>query len=213
MTDKTTPTSLPLAGPAQAIGAATEGLFKSLAGLKLPVEQMAQIQADYVRNATEVWNQSLQRLQDGGAAAAAPLADRRFGSSEWAGNPAAAYTAQMYLLNARSLMQMADSVEADAKTKARIRFAVQQWIDMASPSNSLALNPDALKKALDTQGESLATGMQHLLQDLQKGHVSQTDESVFEVGRNVATSEGTVVFENALFQLIEIGRASCRERV
>jgi polyhydroxyalkanoate synthase len=80
---------------------------------------------------------------------------------------------------------------------------VQQWIDAAQPSNFLALNPEALKKALDTQGESIATGMQHLLQDVQKGHVSQTDESVFEVGRNVATTEGSVVFENALFQLIE----------
>ncbi len=203
MTDKSTPTSPPLAGPAQAIGAAAEGLFKSLAGLKLPASQLAQIQADYLKNASEVWNQSLQPLRGDDAARPAPLADRRFGSTDWAGNPAAAYTAQMYLLNARSLMQMADSVEADAKTKARIRFAVQQWIDMASPSNFLALNPDALKKALETKGESIATGMQHLLQDLRKGHVSQTDESVFEVGRNVATSEGAVVFENELFQLIE----------
>ena len=77
MTDKTTPTSLPLAGPAQAIGAATEGLFKSLAGLKLPVEQMAQIQADYVRNATEVWNQSLQRWPTAASAAANGPATRR----------------------------------------------------------------------------------------------------------------------------------------
>ena len=111
--------------------------------------------------------------------------------------------AQLYLLNARTLMTLADSVEGDAKTKARIRFAVQQWIDAASPSNYLALNPDALKKAIETQGESITTGVHHLLEDLQKGHVSQTDESVFEVGRNVATTAGTVVFENELFQLIE----------
>ena len=118
-------------------------------------------------------------------------------------NPAAALTAQLYLLNARAMMQMAESVEADPKTKARIRFAVQQWIDAASPSNYLALNPEALKKALETQGESIASGMQHLLEDLRKGHLSQTDESVFEVGRNVATTEGSVVFENELIQLIE----------
>ena len=203
MNDESTPTAMPFAGSAQAFGAAAEGMVKALSGLNLPVPQLAQIQADYLKSAAEVWNQSLQRLQGDDAARAAPLADRRFGSAEWADNPAAAYTAQMYLLNARSLMHMADSVEADAKTKARIRFAVQQWIDMASPSNILALNPDALKKAVDTQGQSITTGMQHLLQDLRKGHVSQTDESVFEVGRNVATTEGTVVFENALFQLIE----------
>ena len=62
---------------------------------------------------------------------------------DWLENPAAAYTAQMYLLNARTLMQMADSMQGDAKTKARVRFAVQQWVDATSPSNFLALNPDA----------------------------------------------------------------------
>lgn len=191
--------------PGDALGAAFGDVFKPTAGPNLPLQQLARIQGEYLKSATEVWNQSLQRIgkRPGPAGAEPPISDRRFGSSEWIGNPAAAFTAQMYLLNARVLMQMADSVEADAKTKARIRFAVQQWIDAASPSNYLALNPDALKKALDTQGQSIAAGMQHLLEDLQKGHVSQTDESVFEVGRNVATTAGTVVFENEFFQLIE----------
>jgi polyhydroxyalkanoate synthase subunit PhaC len=84
-----------------------------------------------------------------------------------------------------------------------VRFAVQQWIDAASPSNYLALNPEAQRKALETKGESIAQGLAHLWGDVQQGHVSQTDESVFEVGRNVATTEGAVVFENDLFQLLE----------
>jgi len=174
----------------------------NLPALNVPMDALARIQGDYLKNVTEMWNQSLHRLQ-GDAEAAAPIGDRRFASTEWLANPAAAITAQMYLLNARTLLQMAESMEGDAKAKARVRFAVQQWVDAASPSNFLALNPDALKKAIDTQGESIAAGMQHLLEDLKKGHVSQTDESVFEVGRNVATTAGSVVFENALFQLIE----------
>jgi len=188
-----------------------------LAGLQMPLQDFSSLQADYLKSATEVWNHALQRFQQPAGAQAAGLAqgdgaakantavarDRRFASTEWLNNPLAATTAEMYLLNARTLMQMADSVQADAKTKGRLRFAVQQWIDATSPSNFLALNPDAIKKALDTRGESISTGMQHLLQDLQKGHVSQTDETVFEVGRNVATSAGTVVFENDLFQLIQ----------
>ena len=202
-TSKPIPSEPSAAAPAQAIGAAVGDIFKSLSGLNVPVQQLAQIQADYLTKASEVWNGSLHRLQDGAGGQQAPIADRRFGSSEWAANPGAAFTAQMYLLNARTLAQLAESVDGDAKTKARIRFAVQQWTDIASPSNFLALNPDALKKALDSKGESIATGMHHLLQDLQKGHVSQTDESVFEVGRNVATTAGSVVFENELFQLIE----------
>ena len=203
MNKKTSAALPPAAAPVQAIGAAVGDIFKSMAGLNVPVQQLAQIQADYLKSATELWNQSLHTLNGDAAAKPAPIADRRFGSSEWLANPAAAYTAQMYLLNARALTQLADSVQGDAKTRARIRFAVQQWVEMASPSNFLALNPDALKKAMETQGESLTAGMQHLLEDLRKGHVSQTDETVFEVGRNVATTAGHVVFENELFQLIE----------
>ena len=197
------PFSMPAAMPVQAFGAAMADMFKSITALSLPPQQLAQIQADYLRQAGELWNQSLQRVQAGEATKGAPIADRRFGAQAWMQNPAAAYTAQMYLLNARALMQLAESVEADAKTKGRIRFAVQQWIDAASPSNYLALNPEALQKAIETKGESITAGMHHLLEDLQKGHVSQTDESVFEVGRNVASTAGTVVFENELFQLIE----------
>ncbi len=191
------------ADAAETFGAAVGSFINSLGGLNLPMHQLAQIQADYVKNATDVWNQSLQRLETPAADKVPPIGDRRFASSEWLTNPAAATTAQLYLLNARAMLQLADSVEGDAKTKGRIRFAVQQWVDATSPSNFLAFNPDALKKALDTQGQSIVSGMQHLLEDLQKGHVSQTDESVFEVGRNVATTAGSVVFENELFQLIE----------
>ncbi len=203
MKSKNAPAAAPRTDTAEATSTARVGLAGSMTGLNLQMQQWAQIQADYVKNATEVWNQSLQRLQSPTPDKAAPISDRRFASSEWLNNPAAAVTAQLYLLNARTLMQMADSVEGDAKTKGRIRFAVQQWIDATSPSNFLALNPDALKKALDTKGESIVAGMQHLLEDLKKGHVSQTDETVFEVGKNVASTAGTVVFENELFQLIE----------
>ncbi|MBI5720560.1 MAG: class I poly(R)-hydroxyalkanoic acid synthase [Burkholderiales bacterium] len=188
---------------ANAFGAAFGGIWKSMSGLSLPTDRMTSLQGDYLKSATELWNQSLAALQPEARAAAPALADRRFAGAEWLKNPGAAFNAQLYLLNARTLMQMAESVQGDAKTRARLRFAVQQWIDAASPSNYLALNPDALAKALETKGESIAAGMQHLLEDVQKGHVSQTDESVFEVGRNVATTEGAVVFENELFQLVE----------
>jgi polyhydroxyalkanoate synthase subunit PhaC len=192
-------------------------MFKAISGLSLPLPQLAQIQNDYISSATALWNASLQSLPGASTGAGAgradgaqtqtnkpqAIGDRRFGHEAWLANPAAALTAQLYLLNSRALMQMADGVQGDAKTKARIRFAVQQFIDAASPSNYLALNPEALQKAVDTQGESIVNGMQHLLADARKGHVSQTDESVFEVGRNVATTAGSVVFENDLFQLIE----------
>ena len=157
--------------------------------------KLAELQAAYLKEAAEIWNQGL------GHSPAAK--DKRFASDAWAGNPVASFNAALYLLNARTLLGLAEAAETDAKTKARLRFAVEQWMAASAPSNFLALNAEAQKKALETQGESIARGLQNLLADIRQGHVSMTDESAFEVGRNVATTEGAVVFENELFQLIE----------
>jgi polyhydroxyalkanoate synthase subunit PhaC len=194
--DSVAPPLPELAVGAPALGATFAEIWKSMSGLSLPMPAVAELQTSYLKESTELWNRTLQ------APTAAP-ADRRFAAKDWAANPASAYTAQMYLLNGRTLLQMADHLQGDEKTKQRIRFAVQQWVDAAAPSNYLALNPEAQRKALDSQGESLAHGIKQLLNDVRQGHMSQTDESVFEIGRNVATTEGAVVFENELFQLIE----------
>jgi polyhydroxyalkanoate synthase len=190
------------ADSAAAFGSSVGEIWKAMSALSVPLPALTQLQADYLSQATALWNQSLQQAQAGDKAAK-PSADRRFAGQDWADNPGAAHLAQMYLLNARTLMQLADKVEGDPKTKQRIRFAVQQWVDAAAPSNYLALNPEAQRRALETKGESIGQGLMHLWQDIQNGHLSQTDETVFEVGRNVATTEGAVVFENDLFQLIE----------
>ncbi len=187
---------------AQALGVAVGDGMKSLAGLNLNADAIGRIQADYVAKAAALWNESLAQLRKDGKGAP-PVGDRRFAGQAWADNPVAAMAAQTYLLNARTLLQLAESVQGDAKARGRVRFAVQQWVDAMSPANFLALNPDAIAKAIETQGASLATGAQQLAADVRKGHMSQTDETAFEVGRNVATSEGAVVFENELFQLIE----------
>lgn len=157
-------------------------------------EKLQSIQQQYVAEATELWRQGF---------AARPEGDKRFASDAWGGNPLAAFSAAVYLLNGRTMLSLAEAVEADEKTKARLRFAVEQWMAASSPSNSLALNAEAQKKAIETQGESIAKGIQNLLHDIKQGHLSMTDESAFEVGRNVATTEGAVVFENELFQLLE----------
>lgn len=163
--------------------------------LKVSPEKVQQLQADYLKEAAALWNQTLQAGQ--------PLKDKRFKAEAWSNNSLASFTAATYLLNARTLMALAEACEGDAKTKTRVRFAVEQWIAAASPSNYLAFNVEAHQKAIETKGESLAQGMKNMLNDMRQGHVSMTDESVFEVGRNVATTEGAVVFENDLFQLIE----------
>jgi polyhydroxyalkanoate synthase subunit PhaC len=167
----------------------------SMPALKFHADKLQALQGQYFQEASEIWNQSLRNSLQ--------LKDRRFSSEAWSANPVAAFNAATYLLNARTLMGLADAVDADAKTRARIRFAVEQWVAAAAPSNFLAFNAEAQKKAVDTQGESIAKGVQNLMHDMQQGHVSMTDESLFEVGKNVATTEGAVVFENEFFQLIE----------
>jgi polyhydroxyalkanoate synthase subunit PhaC len=176
-------------------GAAQAVLPQADAAVHIPPEKLQALQQQYLQDLTHL-------VQQGGAGALAAQ-DRRFAGDAWSNNPLATMAAASYLLNARALMQMADAVQADAKTRARIRFTVDQWIAASAPSNYLAFNAEAQKKAVETQGESIAKGMQNLLHDLQQGHVSMTDETQFEVGRNVATSEGAVVYENELFQLIE----------
>ncbi len=158
-------------------------------------EKLQQLQQQYLQDATELWTQSLHGT--------AQPTDKRFSAAAWSANPVVAFAAAVYLLNARTLLGLTDAVQADDKTRARIRFAVEQLTAAAAPSNFLAFNAEAQKMAIETQGESIAKGVANLIHDMRQGHVSMTDESVFEVGKNVATTEGAVVFENELFQLIE----------
>lgn len=199
------------ADSAQALGADMAGAMKSLAALNLSAADLGAIQADYLRQATALWNDMVPSGASAAAGEAAtgngptakPVSDRRFAATDWQSNPMANFAARMYLLNAQVLTSMADKVQGDEKTRQRIRFAVDQWVAATSPSNFLALNPEALRLAVESKGESLRSGMAQLWNDIQQGHVSQTDERVFEVGRNVATTPGTVVFENEILQLIE----------
>ncbi|MFM8757651.1 MAG: PHA/PHB synthase family protein [Limnohabitans sp.] len=163
--------------------------------IRFQPDRLQALQSRYFQEASEIWNQGLtSNLQ---------IKDRRFASEAWNSNPLAAFNAAVYLLNARTLMGLADAVDADIKTRNRIRFAIEQWVAAAAPSNFWVFNAEAQKKAIDTQGESIAKGVKNLMHDIQQGHVSMTDESLFEVGKNVATTEGAVVFENEFFQLIE----------
>ena len=181
-------------------GALTTGAKAALPAVKFAPEKLQELQKEYMEQARALWAQGLPNAT---TAPALLGKDRRFSAEAWAQNPAAALTAATYLLNARALMGLAEAVEGDEKTRARVRFGVEQWVAAMSPSNFLAFNAEALRKAVETKGESIAKGMQNLMADMRQGHVSMTDESLFEVGRNVATTEGAVVYENELFQLIE----------
>ncbi|MES2128251.1 MAG: class I poly(R)-hydroxyalkanoic acid synthase [Pseudomonadota bacterium] len=166
------------------------------AGAGINPQTMESIKNDYMAKVGALW-------QDLMASKTPTVADRRFSAPEWQANPISAFSAASYLLNAQFLMALADAVEAPPREQQKIRFAVQQLVDAMSPANFLATNPEAQQKLIDTKGESLTKGLSNMLADMQKGRISQSDETAFEVGRNVATTAGEVVFENDLFQLIQ----------
>ncbi len=162
----------------------------------VPPEKLSQLQTAYMDEMSRLWTGLMtQHIPE--------IKDRRFSSAAWKSSPYHAFTASAYLLNAKFMNALADSVEVDEKIRKKIRFAVQQGIDAMSPSNFLATNPEAQRKIIDTKGESLTRGIMHMVADMRRGHISQTDESAFEVGRNVATTEGAVVFENEVMQLLQ----------
>src|SRR6266702_384399 len=129
--------------------------------------------------------------------------DRRFSADAWRENPWYSMLKQTYLLNSRLLNDMVEAAGVGEKEKHRLRFYARQFIDSMSPANFAVTNPEAMKTAIETQGESVRTGFANLLEDLKRGRISITDENAFEVGKNVAVSKGSVVFENELFQLIQ----------
>ena len=96
--------------------------------VKFSPQKLQDLQAQYFKDATDLWNQGLQNSLQ--------VKDRRFSGEAWSSNPMAAFNAATYLLNARTLMGLADAVDADEKTRTRIRFAVEQWVAAAAPSNS-----------------------------------------------------------------------------
>jgi len=179
--------------------------FQNLADgpIQIAPEKLAVIQNEYTQALAQLWQSALSASANALQKTFIPGQDRRFAAQEWNDNGFYEFNTSLYLLYAKTLMQLAEAVEAEPKTKGKIRFAVQQWIDAASPANYLVTNPEAQKKIIESKGESLLQGMENLLHDIRQGHISQTDESKFEVGRNVATTPGAVVFENELFQLIQ----------
>ena len=162
----------------------------------VPAEAMANIQREFARE----W---LELSASAQAGKLPPLKDRRFAAPAWRDNAAASLSAHTYLLSCRTLQQMVEAIEGDEALRERIRFVAMQWMAAVSPANFFALNPDAQRLMVETAGESLRKGFANLLGDMAKGRMTQTDESQFEVGRNLASTPGTVVFENHLMQVIQ----------
>jgi polyhydroxyalkanoate synthase len=135
--------------------------------------------------------------------------DRRFAGPEW-DTPYFALLRDQYLALCKYWEDSVAGAELPPRDKERLRFKVRQWLDAMAPSNFPATNPQAIKLALATEGESLLKGAKNLAADITKGRVSMTDESAFAVGRNLAVTPGSVVFRNDLIELIQYTPSTAR---
>ncbi|MEQ5840082.1 class I poly(R)-hydroxyalkanoic acid synthase [Paraburkholderia acidicola] len=129
--------------------------------------------------------------------------DRRFDAQEWKDYPLFDYIKQSYLLTSDALLKVVESANLDDKTKEQMAFLARHFVDAMSPANYALTNPEVLKLAVETKGQSLADGLKILHEDLGKGYISLSDEAAFEVGRNLANTPGAVVYENELIQVIQ----------
>ena len=177
---------------------------------QMPLADPAQQQALW-QEGMEVWQQVLAQygLGAGGQeeardAADMPRRDRRFADPRWRAHPAYALIHQTYLFLAERVAEMVDRIDGLSDDKReQLRFTTRTMTDAASPANFPLLNPVVMERTLETQGENLVTGMEHLLADLRRGQLSHTDASAFTLGENIAVTPGKVVHETPLYQLIQ----------
>ena len=135
-------------------------------------------------------------------------ADRRFKHEAWATNPFFDFIRQSYLVAAETIQNAVAKTEGlDEKTARKVHFYTKQFVDALSPTNFVMTNPEVLEATVKTGGENLLRGLRNFVEDfdVEQGRlrIRMTDESAFELGRNVATSLGKVVYQNQLMQLIQ----------
>ena len=170
------------------------------------VEAQVSLWQDYMN----LWQNTARRMM---GEEAAPIVepdkgDRRFKDDAWEENEVFDFVKQSYLLTSRWAQNMVSDVDGlDEKTARKVEFYTRQFVDAMAPTNFAMTNPEVLRATAESGGENLLKGLEHLLEDLERGHgrlrISMTDESAFEVGRNVASTPGTVVYQNEMMQLIQ----------
>lgn len=189
------------------VNGAVSAVWRDLA---LKPETLREAHADLWRQFGEIWQSHAVRYMQGPQAAAplVPIKDRRFKDPEWQTDPFFSMMRETYLATAgwiANLVEQADGVDPQAKRKAA--FFIKQAVDAASPSNFLLTNPTILRATLEQSGANLMRGLDNLAGDLKRGKgylsISQADPNAFEVGKNLATTPGKVIFRNPIIEILQ----------
>jgi polyhydroxyalkanoate synthase len=137
------------------------------------------------------------------------LEDRRFKGELWDTHPYFNYIKQQYLLSSEAIRESLNAIDGlDAKDKRRLDYFAQQIVDMVSPANFLGTNPEALARAVQTDGQSLIDGLENMVRDLEANDGNLVVSLAFKVGENLGTTKGEVVFRNRMFELIQYAPAT-----
>jgi polyhydroxyalkanoate synthase len=171
----------------------------------VPPAHAAALTHDYQAQLARLWQAALRTPPGGTLPEIVPLPaeDKRFRSAAWREHTYHSLVLQAYLLHANYLSGLAAAAELPPEDKRRLQFVTRQYIDALSPSNFPATNPDVVARALETDGESLASGAGNLFADLRRGRISMSEHAAYEVGRNLAVTPGSVVFRNELVEVIQ----------
>ena len=182
--------------------------LRSLHQPEKAISSATDLNARILSAATEVWNDAGRRWWVGagsGIPEGKPSGafDKRFAAPEWHGNPAYRMLKEIYLLASDWLLRQGEAQDMDDAERQRLSFHLRQFVDAMSPSLLLLSNPEALRRAMETGGASLADGARNLLHDLKEGRLSMVDATAFAPGRNLALTPGKVVHRNRLIELIQ----------
>lgn len=159
--------------------------------------------SDFWQNSLTLWQRFLQPGEPAEQQDAAPR-DKRFKAEAWRDNPLFAWIRESYLMISDHLLSSVDAIEGiDVRQREQLRFATKGFIDAMSPTNFAFTNPEVIDKTIETGGENLLKGLQHMLTDIGRGQLTHTSGDAFEVGRNLATTPGKVVKRTPLYELIQ----------
>jgi len=164
-------------------------------------------QMEFAKSWLDVAKRSFGTAEDRAVAPVIEAAkgDNRFSHPAWTNNPTFDAIKQGYLLATKAVLDSIEAADADAETKARVKFFAKQYCDMLSPTNFAFLNPAVIEETLRTGGENLQRGLNNVLEDIRenRGRPALVDKKAFTVGVNIATTPGAVVYRNDLIELIE----------
>ncbi len=187
-----------------------ESTLHLMRNISIDPERLAQAQLGLVNDHVKLWGWWAGKLlgKEQQPYIEAPARDRRFADPTWSSSAAYDFIKQQYLVNARWLQDMVSNIDGlDDHERQKLGFFTRQFIDAVSPSNFALTNPEVMRTAMESNGESIVAGLTNLLSDIEKGdgnlRISMTDETAFEMGRNIAMTVGNVVYENDLMQLIQ----------